>query len=140
WFEDENATGGGTISGAGSAYIFIKSGSTWLQQQKIVASDRAFADYFGARVAISGDFAIVGAPYEDQDAGGANTATDAGSAYLFHRNGNVWTQQQKIVASDRAAGDTFGCSVALNGDYAIVGASQESEDALGGNTLLVAGS
>ena len=65
--------------GRGSAYIFTRSGSTWTQQAKIVASDGANNDYFGYSVSISSDgkTAIVGA-YGDDDRG-----TDAGSAYIF---------------------------------------------------------
>jgi hypothetical protein len=138
--EDEDASGGATVSNAGSAYIFNLSGSTWAQQQKIVAGERAADDYFGYSVAISGDYAIVGAFVEDEDASGGNTATGAGSAYIFKQIAGVWAQQQKIVASDRAASDQFGLSVAISGDYALVGAFQEDEDASGGATLNAAGS
>ena len=138
--EDHNATGGGFASMAGSAYVFVRNGNSWTQQQKIVASDRAAGDNFGMSVSISGDFAIVGAHAEDDDAAGGNSAPDAGSAYIFKRSGNTWTQAQKIVASDRAAADFFGISVAINGDHAIVGAYQEDQDLAGGNTLSSAGS
>jgi hypothetical protein len=120
--------------GAGSAYIFERSGSTWTQQQKIVASDRAAGDRFGSSVAMNGDHAIVGAHLQDGDAANGDLASNAGAAYTFARDGATWTQQQKIVASDRAADDQFGTSVAISGDHAIVGALGEDEDALGGNT------
>ncbi|MFZ1687818.1 MAG: fibronectin type III domain-containing protein, partial [Flavobacteriales bacterium] len=139
-WEDENTQGGGTASKAGSAYFFTFNGATWAQQQKIVASDRAADDWFGCSVAINGGYAIVGACFEDQDASGANTAATAGSAYLFVRNGNSWSQQQKIVASDRAAGDQFGLSVSISGQRAVVGAPFNALDALGGNTAFEAGS
>lgn len=103
----------------------------WNQIIKAAASDRAAADNFGHKVAISGDYAIVGAYTEDEDAGGANTLADAGSAYIFQRVGANWVQQQKLVASDRGAGDWFGFSVAISGDYAIVGAYNEDEDVSG---------
>ena len=140
YLEDEGVSGGATLSDAGSAYIFVRSGSTWTQQQKIVASDRAANDLFGRSVAISGDYAIVGAFAEDENASGSATLSDAGSAYIFVRSGNTWTQQQKIVASDRAAGDYFGYSVAISGDYVIVGAWQEDENTSGAATLNIAGS
>jgi hypothetical protein len=138
--EDENVSGGATLSDAGSAYFFVRSGNTWTQQQKIVASDRAAGDYFGSSVGISGDYAIVGAYGEDEDAAGSATLSDAGSAYIFVRTGNTWTQQQKIVASDRGASDDFGWSVAISGDYAIVSARNEDENASGAATLSGAGS
>jgi hypothetical protein len=139
--EDHNATGGNTLSASGSAYIFKNNAGTWSQVQKIVASDRGAGDNFGCSVAISGDYAIVGAYSENEDAAGGNTISQAGSAYIFKNNGGTWSQVQKIVASDRGAGgDLFGSSVAISGDYAIVGAYAEDEDATGGNTLYWAGS
>lgn len=139
-YDDHNASGGATASNAGSAYIFVRNGNHWTQQQKIVASDRAIADYFGSSVAISGNYVVVGAPSEDQDQNGANTATDAGSAYVFVRSGTIWSEQQKIDASDRATGDQFGNSVAIDGDYLVVSAYLEDEDVTGSNTLSEAGS
>jgi len=139
-YKDEDVAGANTLTDAGAAYIFHYEGSTWIGQQKIVASDRGLGDYFGSSVAISGDYAIVVARAEDEDAAGGNTVTDAGSAYIFHYDGFTWTEQQKIVASDRGSGDYFGYSVAISGDYAIVGARAEDEDAAGGNTVTNAGS
>ncbi|MBK7148919.1 MAG: FG-GAP repeat protein [Bacteroidetes bacterium] len=71
----------------------------------------------------------MGAYLEDEDASGGATAANAGSAYIFKQTAGVWAQQQKIVASDRAASDNFGYSVAISGDYAIVGAYLEDENA-----------
>jgi len=101
----------------GSAYVFTRSGNTWTQQAKLVASDGAPIDYFGASVALDGNTALVGAYGDDV---GANS--DQGSAYVFTRSGATWTQQAKLVAGDGAEGDFFGTSVALDGDTALVGA------------------
>ena len=138
--EDEDETGGNTLSNAGSAYIFKNNTGTWSEVQKIVASDRGVNDIFGISIAISGDYAIVGAIYEDEDTTGGNPLTNPGSAYIFKNNAGTWSEAQKIVASDRGANDAFGISVAISGDYAIVGANQEDEDETGGNTLSNAGS
>jgi hypothetical protein len=138
--EDHDETGGDSLSDAGSAYIFKNNAGTWSQVQKIVASDRGAGDQFGVSVAISGDYVLVGALYEDEDTTGGNTLNIAGSAYIFKNNAGIWSQVQKIVASDRGAGDQFGFSVAISGDYAIVGAFDENEDTTGGNTLSGAGS
>jgi hypothetical protein len=127
--EDEDAAGINTASEAGAAYIFELSGGSWTQTEKIVASDRAADDYFGSSVSISGDKAIVGAYGEDEDAAGINTASYAGSAYIFELSGGSWTQTEKIVASDRAADDYFGYSVSISGDRAIVGAFREDQNA-----------
>ena len=95
----------------------MRSGEVWSQQQKLVASDAAAGDKFGFSVAISGETVVVGASADDGAAG-----FDQGSAYVFVRSGGVWSQQQKLEASDAAAGDQFGCSVAISGETVVVGA------------------
>jgi hypothetical protein len=112
-----------TTAGAdeGSAYVFVRSGSSWSQQTRLTADDNAARDYFGHSVSLSADgsTALVGA-YQDDTARGA----DAGSAVVFVRSGSVWSQQTKLMAADGAASDYFGKSVGLSGDgnTALVGA------------------
>jgi FG-GAP repeat len=107
----------GPVDGdSGSAYVFVRSGGVWTQQQKLVASDAAAGDDFGFSVAISGETVVVGAPEESVVPG------LQGSAYVFVRNGGVWTQQQKLEASDAAADDQFGSSVTISGETVVVGA------------------
>ncbi len=139
-FEDENAGGGSTLGDAGSVYVFDKSGSTWSQTQKLVASDRGAGDEFGYSVGISGTTIVVGAFWEDQDASGGNTLTNAGSAYVFDKSGSTWSQTQKLVASDRGALDQFGIFVSISGNTLVVGANYDAQDASGGSTLNYAGS
>lgn len=131
--EDHDVSGGSFAGSSGSAYIFERDGSgTWSETQKIVASDRSGADYFGYSVAISGNYAIVGGYGEDHDALGNNFASDAGSAYLFERDGfGLWSETQKIIAADRTTSDNFGFSVAISGNYAIIGAYLEDHNAWG---------
>ena len=108
-------------SRSGSAYIFKRNGTAWTEEAKITASDGAAGDWFGHSVAISGDYAVVGAyKYED-------TGYDSGSAYIFKRDGTAWTEQAKITASDGAEDDLFGRSVAISGDYAVVGACYDDD-------------
>ena len=102
---------------AGSAYVFVRSGSVWTQQAKLTASDAAADDYFGVSVSISGDTAVVGASLHDHAGGAA-----AGSAYVFVNSNGIWTEQAKLTASDAAAGDNFGYSVSVSGDTAVIGA------------------
>ena len=116
---------GGTYAGA--AYIFIQLAGVWSQQKKIQASDKQQGDYFGQTVSINedGNTAIVGAFGEDD--GGSS----AGAAYIFTRSvSGVWSEQQKILASDKAAGDYFGYSVSINGDgtMAVVGATRNDTE------------
>jgi FG-GAP repeat protein len=112
---------------AGSAYVFVRSGTTWTEQQELTASDAAAGDEFGYSVAVSGNTAVVGAIGND-DVGGSS-----GSAYVFVRSGTTWTEQDKLTASDAAAGDQFGISVAVSGDTAVVGAfgNDDAGDASG---------
>ena len=139
-YDDENAMGGNTQTNAGSAYIFKRMGTNWIQETKIVSADRAARDYFGSSVAISGDYAIVGAWSEDDDTTGMNMLSAAGSAYIFKRMGTIWVQEAKIIASDRAMNDFFGTCVAISGDYALVGTWSDDKDVTGMNMLIDAGS
>ena len=114
----EDATG--TNSRQGSAYVFVRSGTTWTQQSKLTAGDGTPEDYFGFSVAVAGDTAVVGTL---QDVG-ANF--QQGSAYVFVRTGTAWTQQQKLAASDGAANDSFGNSVSVLGDTVMIGAAGDA--------------
>jgi FG-GAP repeat/Secretion system C-terminal sorting domain len=129
-----------SLYSAGSVYIFKNEGGTWIQKQKIAASDRDAGDMFGYAVAISGDYAIVGAYQEDHNIMDGDSLRDAGSAYIFMRSGETWTEQQKLIAPDRTDGDNFGFAVDLDGDYAIVGAIHEEHDVNGLNEKNSAGS
>jgi hypothetical protein len=103
----------GTNSSQGSACVFTRSGANWARQARLTASDGAEYDEFGISVALSGDgnMALVGA-YADDVA----TNIDQGSAYIFTRSGTSWAQQAHLTASDGAAEDQFGWSVAISGD------------------------
>jgi hypothetical protein len=107
---------------SGSAYVFTRNGTTWTQQAKLTASDGAAGDYFGYSVVLAGDTALIGAAYDDDN------GNDSGSAYVFTRNGTTWTQQTKLTASDGVAFDSFGCSVALAGDTALIGAPFDDDN------------
>jgi len=138
--EDHDANGANELIKSGSAYIFKRSGTTWVQETKLVASDRGAGDLFGWSVSIDGDSAIVGAAWEEEDASGGNSLTKAGSAYIFRRSGTIWTQETKIAAGVRKISDNFGRSVDISGGYTIVGARYEDEDATDGNTTNASGS
>lgn len=99
----------------GAAYVFVRSGTTWSQEAKLTSDDREGSDFFGSSVGISGDTALVGAPFDD-DRGGMS-----GSAYVFTRSGTTWTQRAKLTASDGGAEDQFG-ELVLRGDTALIGA------------------
>ena len=113
-------------SGQGSAYIFIRQGGNWVEQAKLIASDGAVNDNFGLSVAISGEFAIVGAPLDDVfNPITLTTIEDRGSVYLFRRTGTTWSQFTKLTGTDPGAGDFLGSGVAISGNYAIAGAPND---------------
>ncbi len=116
---------------SGSAYIFKRSGTSWSQQAKLLASDGAELDWFGWSVSLSGAYAIVGAHWDDDN------GTDSGSAYIFERSGTSWSQQAKLTASDGAAIDLFGRSVSISGDYAIVGVNGDDDNGGGSGSAYI---
>jgi hypothetical protein len=107
---------------SGSAYAFRYDGASWVEEAKLLASDGQASEEFGYAVAISGDAAVIGANY-DNDNGGAS-----GSAYVFRYDGVSWVQDAKLLASDGAAGDWFGFSVSISGDTAVIGAALDDDN------------
>jgi FG-GAP repeat protein len=109
WDDDAGAN-------SGSAYVFVRSGLTWTEQQKLTATDGTGGDGFGGSVSISGDTVVVGAQWDNDE------GFQSGSAYVFVRSGLIWTEQQKLTATDAGVGDRFGGSVSISGDTVVVGA------------------
>ncbi len=108
--------GVGVNGNQGVAYVYVRSGAVWSLQQRLVASDGAAGDFFGTAVSVDANTALVGAP--------ANKVSGVagGAAYVFFRSGTTWTQQQKLVEFDEAAGDQFGNAVSVKANTAVVGA------------------
>ncbi|GAF80948.1 unnamed protein product, partial [marine sediment metagenome] len=107
---------------AGAAYVFKRDGGSWSLEQRLAADDDAYDDRFGGSVSISGDYAIVGVEFDD-DAG-----LTSGSAYIFRREGDTWVKDKKLTAEGHAAEfDHFGASVAIDGEYAVVGAPYDDD-------------
>jgi hypothetical protein len=97
---------------AGAAYVYLRSRGTWFPQAELTASNGAPDTFFGISVALSGSTVLVGAYGQ----------TFSGAAYVFTDSGSIWSQQAELTASDGAANDSFGWSVALAGSTAVVGA------------------
>jgi hypothetical protein len=100
----------GANADQGSAYVFVRSGATWTQQQKLTAFDGRVDDLFGSAVAIYGDTLAVGA---------TTRGYREGSTYVFVRSGGVWTLQQKLIAGEGTTGNIFGHALSLS-DYTLV--------------------
>jgi hypothetical protein len=124
---------------AGAVYVFVRSGTAWIQQAYLKASNTGADDEFGASISLSGDTLAVGAPGEASAATGingaqsGNTASGAGAVYVFVRSGATWSQQAYIKASNTGADDEFGISVSLSGSTLAVGATYEASAATGVN-------
>ncbi|MFH1223465.1 MAG: cadherin-like beta sandwich domain-containing protein [Pseudomonadota bacterium] len=105
----------GAGTGNGIAYVFTRSGSTWVQEAKLTASDGTDDDRFGCSVGIYGDTIVVGAMRED------TTQLQSGAAYVYTRSGTTWTERQKLKNPTPGATYYFGTSVGIYGDVIVVG-------------------
>ena len=145
--EASNATGANgdqsnnSVSEAGAAYVFTRSGTQWSQQAYLKASNSSISDRprFGGSVALSGDTLAIAAQEEDSNATGINgdqnnnSAISAGAVYVFTCSGTDWSQQAYIKASNTDGNDIFGTSVSLSGDTLVIGAPGEDSNATGIN-------
>ena len=149
--EDSVATGvngdqaNNNLLSSGSAYVFFRQDGIWSQQAYLKASNSDGGDWFGVSVAIHGETIVVGAHYEDSSTRGVNSnhnnsLSDAGAAYVFVRNGTLWSQQAYLKASNTNAsstyafeGDWFGYAVAISKDTVVVGARLEDNFTSGVN-------
>jgi hypothetical protein len=131
------ASADNSASGAGAAYVFVRSGSSWSPQAYLKAPNAETGDSFGVSVAISGDTIVVGARLENSNqttitngstASTDNSASSAGAAYVFVRSGSSWSQQAYLKAANAETSDNFGDSVAISGDTIVVGASAEDSN------------
>ena len=100
----------------GSARVFVRSGTTWNEQARLVASDGAAADGFGVAVGFKGNTAVIGSRFDSSFAAGG------GSIYLFTRSGTAWNQTAELASNDIGAYYQFGYSVGTDGPTIVVGA------------------
>lgn len=147
--EDSNLAGVNSVPSdpsdtfdAGAAYVFIRTGTTWSQQAYLKASNPGGFDWFGEKVAVSGNIVVVGAWLEDSNTTGVdstpfdpNQSFESGAAYVYTRTTGVWTQQSYLKASNTGNGDRFGSAVAVSGDTVIVGAPEEDSSTTGINPV-----
>ncbi len=114
----------------GAVYLFERNhggANRWGQVRKLTASDAGRFDEFGSALAIDGNTAVVGSPFDDDN------ETGSGSAYLFERNAGgagAWGEVRKLTAGDAARGDWYGSSVAIAGDTVLVGAPAADDGAI----------
>ena len=115
-FDDSNG------NNSGAATIFDFDGTYWTQTQIITAVDGAIDDEFGSSVSLSGDIALIGAPFN------SSIADNSGSIYFYEFDGTIWSLTQKSSVIDGANDDNFGKSVSLSGSRALIGANGDDID------------
>ncbi len=124
---------------SGAAYVYRRTGGTWIQEAYLKASNPGASDQFGSAVSISGSTIAIGAFGESSNASGIdgdqgnNILSRAGAVYAFNLAGGVWTQQAYVKASNPDLGDFFGLAVSISGDLLIVGANGEDSITRGVN-------
>src|SRR5215204_4059734 len=120
------------LSNAGSAYVFVRSGTIWSFQQKLTASDGTADDEFGNAVGIIGETIVVGSHFADLPGN-----SQAGSAFIYRRTGTVWAQTQKLLPNTGVLlGDHFGESVAISSRI-VVGAAGDDTPLTAAGALYV---
>jgi len=115
---------------SGAAYVFRYNGSTWVQEQKLLAGDGTEYDHFGGFVSVDGDVGFVGAANAGFD------GSSGGSVYAFRWNGSIWAQEQKLVPEDDILPLFFGTSMSLSGNAALIGAYSSENGPLSGSAYV----
>ena len=117
---------------SGAVHVFRRSGSAWVADAFLKASNPGTEDGFGHSLAILNNTLVVGSFGEDSSATGVNSpgqadnsADSSGAAYVFFRSNGAWQQEAYLKASNTDAGDFFGLSVAVATNAVLVGAPFE---------------
>ncbi|MCA3158913.1 MAG: integrin [Burkholderiales bacterium] len=125
----------GRNADAGSAYVFVRSGISWTEEDNRTASNAGAGDQFGTSVALSndGNTLAVGAPFENSSVTGINQpsdelADDSGAAYVFVRSVATWSQEAFVKASNTDEQDNFGRAVVLSNDGNTLAVGAPGED------------
>jgi len=116
----------------GSAYIYKQEEGIWNKQASLKGGDITKSANFATSVAISKDYAVIGAKSENNPL--VKKHKKSGAVYVYKRTGKLWNSQTKLLASDAQQGGNFGSSVAISGDYLLIGA--ENHNSAKGATYL----
>lgn len=128
-----------SAASSGAVYVYRFRNDAWAFEAYIKASNTDASDVFGQSLDLDGDTLVVGAIGERSNATGVdgdqsdNSLVSAGAVYVFRRNGEVWSQEAYLKASNPDAQDRFGRDVAIDGDVLAVSASNEESAAIGVN-------
>ena len=136
YYRDDLEEGSTLYHDAGSVYVYKRNGLVWSHHATLESNDPRANGNFGLTVGISGNKAIIGAPTTNVDIVGgpvglkANdvkksvTSVSNGFAYIFHENGGSWSLQEQLSVNNVLEDFRFGQSVAISGDFAVVGTMQ----------------
>jgi hypothetical protein len=129
---------GTTSNESGAVYIFKRTGSNWVQEAFIKASNNGADDIFGLMLSVNDDTLVVSAINEDNSRTDItngniaildnNSASNSGAVYVYKRSGGVWTRDAYIKSANNRAGNLFGYSVNVSGNTLVVGAPNESSN------------
>ena len=106
------------LGDSGAAYVFVRTGTTWTKQAELLAGDIRIQGQFGSSVALDGNEAVIGAPWQWS----SGFSPRSGEVYVFSRSGTTWTQTASLQAADGAMDDYLGTSVAFFGNLLVAGA------------------
>lgn len=95
----------------GAVYVYNRSGSAWIEQDKLTAADGRTFDRFSTSIALVGDTALFG-----------TSRSGVGTGYVFTRTNGTWSEQANFISNDDVADDGFGFVLAADGDHTLVGA------------------
>lgn len=147
--QDESGLSTSTVEyNAGAVYVYTDNGFGFVNDAKLISPDRESKEAFGCSIDLDGNYLAVGGRLDQDNLAGNFEVDSAGAVYLYNASSSLWTFTQKIISSDREAGDHFGQDVALNAfdtlgvtSYGlVVGAWKEDQDDQGGNYLERSGS
>ncbi len=109
---------------AGAVYVFTHTGSNWEQQAYVKPWNTTTRGVlFGYSVGLSADGNTLAVGTYDEEGG-------KGAVYAFTRNGDKWSQQARLQASNAERGDSLGCSIAISDDGNTIVAGAFDEDAI----------
>ena len=116
---------------AGAAYVFSKSGSNWVEQQKLSNNDGASHDMFGYALAVSDSIIAVGAP-------GANIqGMNSGSVSVYKRSENIWEENSQIIPDEVSGHDMIGSSISIDQPFIAIGAPGNDETGVSSGAVYV---
>ena len=116
----------------GSAYVYVRNGGTWSEQQKLTGFNRFGGQYFGVAVGLEGDTAVIGAPGDNE------AASIAGCAYVFTRTAGVWTGKEKLIPADPVASEFYGVATAYGSGTLVIGANGDDDKGAGSGSAYIA--